>query len=151
MFHTRMQAEVKCVTSAWKQRNCMPCPVSLSSARSFPPPPLSSSHWPMVDTHPTVVGRTHKVKVSQALSLTYSQLNQTETEGETNSHWIEPLTVSDPPPPPIFSWHKETRMSSLRIYQLNSYFSFSEYSAFYSLFPNVYKPNKCISDLLAGP
>lgn len=57
--------------SALKQRNRMPCPLSLSSTRSFPPPPLSSTHWPMVDTHPTVVGRTHKVKVSQALSLTY--------------------------------------------------------------------------------
>lgn len=129
---------------------CLVHSSSLSSTRSFPSSPVSSS-WPAADTHPVVVGKTHKVKASQALS------HHIQSCFEGPGSWIRlrrkdkhSLTVSDPPPPSIFSIHKDP-MSSLRIYQLNSYFSFLEYSSFYSLFANVYKPKKCISDLLAGP
>lgn len=130
---------------------CLVHSSSLSSTRSFPPSPVSSS-WPAVDTHPTVVGRTHKVKASQALSHyiqgcfegpgSWIRLRRKDKQTLIDSFW---------PPPPIFSIHKDPIMSSLRIYQLNSYFSFLEYSSFYSPFANVYKPKKCISDLLAGP
>lgn len=129
---------------------CLVHSSSLSSTRSFPPLPvffLTSSWYSPNCSRKNTQGQGFSGPESLHTGLFWRarQLNQTETEGQANTHW-QFLTL----PPSVFSIHKDPIMSSLRIYQLNSYFSFLEYSSLYSPFANVYKPKKCVSDLLAG-